>query len=71
MLQRSDQSLRIDEAQARQFPNTAHGVYELPTCQQAVNFGFARLVQERDQHFTYAAVGFLLGRLRYADRPGP
>jgi hypothetical protein len=29
------------------------------------------LVQEGDQHFTCLAVGFLLGRSRYADRRGP
>ena len=67
----NDQSLRVDETQARQFPDTTHGVYELPTCQQVINFGFARLVQEGDQHLTRPVVGFLLGCSRYADRTGP
>ena len=49
----------------------AHGVHELPAGQQVINFGFAPLVQEGDQHLTRPAVGFLLGCSRYADRPGP
>jgi hypothetical protein len=52
-------------------PGAAHGVHELTTRQEVINFGFARLVQEGDQHFTYPAVGFPLGCSRYADRTGP
>jgi hypothetical protein len=70
-LERIDQSLRVDETQARQFSDSAHGMYELPACQQVINFGFARLVQEGDQHLARPAVGFLLGFSRYADRTGP
>ena len=70
-LERIDQSLRVDETQARQFPRAAHGVHELPTCQQVFNFGLARLVKKGDQHLTYPAVGFLLGCSRYTNRTGP
>jgi hypothetical protein len=50
-------------AQARQLPDTAHGVYVLSTRQQGIDFGpAARLVQERDQQLTCPGAGFLLSR---------
>jgi hypothetical protein len=74
-LERFDKPFGVDEAQARQFPDTTHGVYELSTRQQVIDFGFARLVQEGDQMFTSPAVSFLLGHSRDTDRtepsPGP
>ena len=50
-------TLRVDEAQACQFPGTAPGAHELPACQRVINVGFARLAQEGDQHFACPVVG--------------
>lgn len=62
-LQRVGQPLGVSEAQARQLPDAAHGVYVLSLCQQGVDFGPANcLVQERDQRLTGPDAGFPLTR---------
>jgi hypothetical protein len=62
-LQLVDQPLGIGQAQARQLPDTSHGVYVLSARQQGIDFGPAAcLVQERDQQLTYPGVGFQLSR---------
>ena len=60
----------VDETQACLFLDTAHGVYGLPTRQQVINFGFAGLIQEGDEHLTCPAVGFPPGfSIREPDGP--
>jgi hypothetical protein len=62
-LQRVDQPLGVGEAQARQRPDTAHGVYVLSLRQQGIDFGPAAcLVQDRNQQLTCPEVGILLSR---------
>lgn len=69
--ERIDQPLGVNETQARQFPNTPHGVDRLSARQQVIDFSSALLVQECNHLFANSAVGFLPGRSRYADWTGP
>lgn len=71
MLERLDQPLGVDEAQARKLPDATHGRYGLSSCQQVIDFGQAPLVQEADQLLTSPAIGFPLGRARYSDWTEP
>jgi hypothetical protein len=61
-LERFDEPLGVDEAQARQLPDTAHGVHGLPVRHKVIDFGLAPLVQKASQLFTSPAVSFLPGR---------
>lgn len=71
VLEGLDQSLSVDEAQAREFPDATYCRYGLSSCQQFIDFGSALLVQEGDQLLTSPAIGFLLGGARYSDWSEP
>ena len=71
MLERLDQPLSVDEAEARELPGATHRRYGFSSCQQFIDFGSASLVQEGNQLLTSPAIGFLLSGARYADRSEP
>jgi hypothetical protein len=71
VLERIDQPLSVDEAQARELPDATYCRYGLSSCQQFIDFGPPSVVQEGDQLLTSPAIGFLLGGARYSDWSEP